>query len=69
MAITQLSFAEHAPLKIHGTADAVRVPYEFVDRLKQQRSSVTGAGCYVANAKSTGSRGAEFEVVCGKSDS
>ncbi len=65
--VTNLAFADGEPLKIRGIADTVRNPYEFVDRLKQQsQSSMTKAGCYVSNAKSTGSRGAEFEVVCGK---
>lgn len=66
MAITQFSFGEDASLKIRGTAEAVRAPYEFVDRLKQQTFGGAPMGCYVTNARSTGSRGAEFEIVCGK---
>ena len=67
--VTQFTFADDAPLKVRGTAESVQAPYEFVDRLKQQKSSITNLGCYVANARSTGSRGAEFEVLCGKSAS
>lgn len=69
VAVTQVSYDEGGLMKIRGSADAVQAPYEFADRLKQQPAAVTRAGCYVANTKSTGTRGAEFEVVCGKSAS
>lgn len=67
MTVSQVSFAEGGSLKVRGMAEAVQLPYTFVDRLRQQPTALTAAGCYVANAKATGNRGVEFEVVCGKS--
>lgn len=67
LTVTQISYDGPADVKIRGTAQAVQLPYAFVDRLKQGKSFAAASSCYVANNKSTGSRGAEFEVVCGRS--
>lgn len=69
LTITQLSYSGLDDVKIRGTAQAVQLPYGFVDRLKQQGPFGAGQSCYVANNKATGSKGAEFEVVCGRSKS
>ncbi len=67
LTVTQVSYNGPGEVKIRGTAQAVQLPYAFVDRLKAGGSFASAPSCYVANNKTTGSRGAEFEIVCGRS--
>ncbi len=66
--ITQLSFKEGEPVKIRGTAGTSQAPYEFLDRLKQQKMMAAWSSC-LAEVRVTGSRGAEFDILCKSAES
>ncbi len=61
--VTQLSFKAGEPVKIRGSAATSQAPYEFLERLKKQKSATVGSPC-LAEVRVTSSRGAEFDVTC-----